>query len=110
MATQAFYEPTLNRQIATHEMGGGEAPNDFMGRLWNMGGVETRKGLQYAILKLKLKSPILGHRMCGNSAQNPKISGFLADRIAKTLIYGNRTKSDTDLKIETVGKAQSDFA
>ena len=47
----------------------------------------------------ELKSLIRGHRVGTNSAENPKISGSLADRIAKTLIYGNRRNSATDFEI-----------
>ena len=57
----------------------------------------------------ELKSLIRGHRVGTNSAENPKISGSLADRIAKTLIYGKKRKSDTDREIEKIKKALSDF-
>ena len=45
-----------------------------------------------------------------NSAENPKISGSLADRAAETLIYGKQRKSDTDLRIGEIKKAIIDFA
>ena len=49
---------------------------------------------------LESESLIRGHRVCRNSAGNPEISVSLADRIAETLIYGNRRKSGDDLEIE----------
>ena len=47
----------------------------------------------------KLKPLILGRRIESNSADNSGISGSLADRIAKALIYGKEKKSGTDLEI-----------
>ena len=82
--------------------------NDFMDHLGNVEELKHDEGLKDAILELE--SLIRGHRMGRNSADNPKITGPLADRIAKTSIYGNRRKSDTDLKIGEIKKAISDFA
>ena len=48
----------------------------------------------------ELKPLIRGQRAVGNSANSAKTSGSLADRVARTLIYGTRRKSDTGLKIE----------
>ena len=60
-------------------------------------GIGTRKGDGGAILELK--SLIRWHRVGRNSAGNPKISGSVADRIAKASIYSKKRKSDTDLRI-----------
>ena len=49
----------------------------------------------------ELKSLILGQRIEENSAGNAEISGSLAVRIAKTLIYGEG-ESDTDLEIDEI--------
>ena len=74
----------------------GDAFNDFMDRLADMGELKHEEGMRGDILESE--SLIRGHRMGRNSAENPKITGPLVDRIAKTLIYGNRRKSGTDLK------------
>ena len=58
----------------------------------------------------ELKSLISGELMVRNSARNPQISGSLADRIAKTLIYDKRRKPGTDLEIVEIKKALIDFA
>ena len=109
LTPKSFYEPTLNRQIDIHDMGGEEAFNDFMDHLWNMGGeLKHDKGTKEAILESE--SLIHGHRMGGNSAGNQKMSGSLSDRITKTLIYGKQGKSDIDLRIGRMEKALSDFA
>ena len=39
-----------------------------------------------------------------------KMSGSLADRITKTLIYGKRGKSDIDLRIGLIKRYLIDFA
>ena len=57
-----------------------------------------------------MKSLIRGKRIGRNSADNSKISGTLADRIANPLIYGKKRKSDTDLRIAIIKKALNDFA
>ena len=64
-------------------MGGGEF-NDVMDRLWIMGELKQDGGTKDAISELK--SLIRRHHMGGNSAENPKITGSLSDRIVKTLI------------------------
>ena len=43
-----------------------------------------------------------------NSADNPEISGSLADRVSKTLIYGKQRKSDADMEIGKIKKALID--
>ena len=86
----------------------GDAFNDFMDRLADMGELKHEEGMRGDILESE--SLIRGHRMGRNSAENPKITGPLVDRIAKTLIYGNRRKSETDLRIGEIKKALSDFA
>ena len=48
--------------------------------------------------------------MGSNSAGNSEIAGSLVDRITKTSTYGKQRKSETDLKIEKIRKALSDFA
>ena len=53
----------------------------------------------------ELKSLIRGHRMGINS----KIRRPLVYRITKTLIYDKQRKSETDLGIEKVKQALSDF-
>ena len=57
----------------------------------------------------ELKPLIRGQRAVGNSANSAKTSGSLADRVARTLIYGTRRKSDTGLEIE-IKKAIRDTA
>ena len=47
--------------------------------------------------------------MGSNSPDKLKIPGRLAGRITKTLIYGKGRKSETDLKIDKIKKALSDF-
>ena len=59
---------------------------------------------------MELKSLIHGQRMGSNSPDKPKISGALAGRVTKTLIYGEERKSETDLEIGKIKKALSDFA
>ena len=73
-----------------------------------MGDLEHEKGTKEAIAELK--SLIHGHRMGRNSPGKSEISGFLADRITKTLIYGKERKSETDMKIGKIKNALSDFA
>ena len=92
---RAFYEPTHNQEISIRELGAVGALSDFMGGLGNMG-FKTRRRAKDDITGSK--SLIIGHRIERNSADNPKISGSLAGRIAKTLIYGKSEKYDTDFK------------
>ena len=108
---QAFYEPTHNQKIPIREMWWwwrGGSLNDSMDRLCNMGELKHEEGMEDAILELK--SLIRGQRMGSNPADRPEITGSLAGRIAKTLIYGNRRKSDTGLGIGKIKKALTDFA
>ena len=109
LTTRAFYDPTINREIDIRETGCvGKAFNDSMAHLWNMGELKHEKGAAESIFGSK--SLIHGHRMGSNSAENPKMSVPLADRITKTSIYGKRRKSETDLEIGKIKKALSDFA
>ena len=96
LTPKAFYEPTINRQIAIRELGRGEALNDSMDQLWGRGGLKREEGTGDAIFESK--SLIRGQRMRGNSAENPKITGSVSGRIAKTLIYDKRRKPGTDLE------------
>ena len=68
-----------------------------------MGESKREKGAREAILELE--SLIHGHRTGSNSAENPKMSGSLADSITKTLIYGKQGKSDIDLRIGWIKEA-----
>ena len=89
---------------------GGEAFNDFMDHIRNMNDSKREKGMKEAIAESK--SLTHGHRMGSNSPGNSEISGSLVGRITKkrTLVYGKRRTSETDLKIEMIKKALSDFA
>ena len=82
--------------------------NDFMDPLGEMDVSKHEKGMVEAIVELG--SLIHGHRVGVNSADHSEISGSLVDTITKTLIYGNRRKSETDLRIGEIKKALSDFA
>ena len=73
-----------------------------------MEALKHEKGMGEVILELK--SLIHWHRMGSNSAENSKMSSALADIITKTLIYGRRRKSDTDLRIGRIKKDLIDFA
>ena len=57
-----------------------------------------------------LGSLIRWHRIDSNSADNTEISGSLAGRIPKTLIYGKEEKSGADLGIGEIKRALIDFA
>ena len=57
-----------------------------------------------------LKSLIQGHRINNNNPTSKTgISGSLADRITKMLIYGKERKSETDLEIGKIKKALGEF-
>ena len=88
--------------------GRGGAFNDFMDHLGNMEELKHEEGTKEAIAELE--SLIHGQRMGSNSPDKPKISGALAGRITKTLIYWKERKSETDLAIGEIKKALIDFA
>ena len=94
---RTFYAPGINRKISIREMGGGEAFNDFTDHLGDMEDLKHEQGTKEAIVEMR--SLIHGQRMGINSPDKPKISGSLAGRITKTLIYGGERKSETDLEI-----------
>ena len=87
LAPRAFYEPAHNREIAIRERGGGRVMISWI-NYGTCGGLRREKGPKGAILESE--SLIRWGRMGGNSAGSPEISGALADRIAKTPIYGNQ--------------------
>ena len=59
--------------------------------------LKHEKGTKEAIMELK--SLIQGHRINSNYPNDKGISGSLADRVTKMLIYGKERKSETDLKL-----------
>ena len=103
-----FTNRALTGKLPFARWDGGEAFNDFMGHLGNMGDLKQDKGMGETIAELE--SLIHGQRMESNSMDKPKIQGSLAGRIAKTLIYGKERKSETDLEIGKIKVALIDFA
>ena len=75
--------------------------------------LKHEKGMKESIVELK--SLIRWHRVnnnstSSNSARKTRISGSLAGRITKMLIYGKGRKSETYLEIGEIKKASEDFA
>ena len=53
LTPKEFYAPRINRKIATHEMGGVAAVNDFIWHLRQIGELKREEGTQEAITEFK---------------------------------------------------------
>ena len=73
-----------------------------------MGGLKHEKGTKAAFFGIGIINPRAAHVQ--QFGRESKISGSLADSVAKTLIYGKQRKSATDLEIGKIKKALRDIA